>query len=160
VLGLAARVLGDVAEAEDVAQEAMLRLWRAAPGWSTEGGATVATWLHRVALNLCIDRLRRRGRTQPIEDAADPPDPAPTAEALLIDADRADALRSALGRLPDRQRRAIVLRHFEGLTNPEIAQELETGVEAVESLLARGRRALAGDRALRHETDHVEDEAS
>ncbi|MEY2955496.1 MAG: sigma-70 family RNA polymerase sigma factor [Gemmobacter sp.] len=152
-LRLAARLLGDPAEAEDVAQEAMLRLWRAAPGWRADGGARVETWLHRVVVNLATDRLRRRGRTRPLEDAPDPIDPQPSAEAGLIAQGRAAALNAALGRLPERQRIAVVLRHLEALSNPEIAAILDTGVEAVESLLARARRALAADPALRHDID-------
>lgn len=61
----------------------------------------------------------------------------------LIEADRMAALQTALNNLPDRQRQAVVLRHIEGLTNPEIGQIMEIGVEAVESLTARGKRALA-----------------
>jgi RNA polymerase sigma-70 factor (ECF subfamily) len=142
LLALAARMLGDAAEAEDVTQEAMLRLWRAAPDWE-EDGAAVGAWLHRVATNLCLDRLRRRGRSGALEDAPEPADPAPSALDALDAADRASALRAALAVLPDRQRAAIVLRHFEGRANPDIAAAMGLSVEAVESLQARGRRALA-----------------
>lgn len=141
-LSHATRVLGDGAEAEDVAQDAMMRLWRAAADWRQDGAAVPATWLYRVVANLCTDRLRRRGRCAPLEDADLAVDPAPGAEARLVQADRLAALDAALARLPDRQRQAVVLRHIEGLSNPEIAQVLDVGVEAVESLIARGKRAL------------------
>jgi RNA polymerase sigma-70 factor (ECF subfamily) len=134
------RVLGDGAEAEDVAQEAMMRLWRIAPEWRA-GEAKVTTWLYRVTANLCTDRLRAR-RTTSLEEAAEPADPSPSAAAQMQTAARADALQAALQALPDRQRQAVVLRHIEGLGNPEIAAILEVGVEAVESLTARGKRAL------------------
>jgi len=137
---LAARMLGDTAEAEDVTQETMLRLWRAAPGWRS-GGARVSTWTYRVAANLAIDRLRRR-RTAPLAEADEVPDGQPGVEAALIAADRAEALQTALLALPERQRQAVILRHLEGLANPEIAEIMELSVEAVESLSARGRRAL------------------
>ena len=139
----AARILGDRAEAEDVAQEAMLRLWRQAPSWRP-GEAQVTTWVFRVASNLCTDRLRRRRSrpTAPFEDAGDPADGKPGAEARLHQAARLAALQAALADLPDRQRQAVVLRHLEGLSNPEIAEVLGIGVEAVESLTARGKRAL------------------
>jgi RNA polymerase sigma-70 factor (ECF subfamily) len=140
-LRVAVRMLGDRAEAEDVAQEAMLRLWKAAPGWR-DGEAKVTTWLYRVTVNLCTDRLRR-SRTVPIEDGQDWPSEAPGALAGLLERDRMAAFRSALSRLPERQRQAVVLRHLEGLANPEIAQIMEIGVEAVESLVSRGKRALA-----------------
>lgn len=143
VLGYATRLLSDRAEAEDVAQEAMLRLWRMAPGWR-RGEAQVTTWLYRVVTNLCTDRQRRRKvqAATALDDAPDLPDAARGVEAALIEADRMAALQAALGTLPDRQRQAVVLRHIEGLTNPEIAAVMEIGVEAVESLTARGKRAL------------------
>lgn len=144
VVSYATRLLADRAEAEDLAQEAMLRLWRAAPGWRP-GEARVTTWLYRVVTNLATDRLRaRRRRGGPaLEDVPEPADDAPGAEARMISADRRAALDRALAALPDRQREAVVLRHLEGLANPEIAAILGVGVEAVESLTARGKRALA-----------------
>jgi RNA polymerase sigma factor (sigma-70 family) len=143
VFRFAARILGDRAEAEDVAQEAMLRLWRQAPNWRP-GEAQVATWVYRVSSNLCTDRLRRRRSrpTAPLQDAGDPADGAPRSEARLHQVARLAALQGALAELPDRQRQAVVLRHLEGLSNPEIAEVLGIGVEAVESLTARGKRAL------------------
>ena len=145
VLGLAMKMLRDDAEAEDVAQEAMLRLWKIAPDWRA-GEAKISTWLHRITSNLCIDRLRRRKRNgPPLEDVAEPPDPAPTATERLMAQDKAAAVTAAMRRLPERQRIAVTLRHFEDLGNPEIAERLGISVEAVESLLARGRRALAKD---------------
>ena len=141
VLGFAARMLSDRTEAEDVAQEAMLRLWRMAPDWQ-QGEARVATWLYRVASNLCLDRLRR-SRTRGLDEVAEPEDATPGVVARLIEADRALALDEALAALPDRQRQAVVLRHIEGLTNPEIAAVMDIGVEAVESLVARGKKGLA-----------------
>ena len=152
VLGYAARLLGDRAEAEDVAQEALLRLWRIAPDWRS-GEAQVSTWLYRVVTNLVTDRQRARlrRRTDPLEGAPEPADAAPAVVAQLMEADRMAALDAALTQLPDRQRQAVVLRHIEGLTNPEIAAVMDVGVEAVESLTARGKRALtallAGQRA-------------
>jgi RNA polymerase sigma-70 factor (ECF subfamily) len=144
VFALARRMLGDTAEAEDVTQEAMLRLWRIAPEW--EERAALGTWLYRVASNLCIDRLRRR---RPTAEVPDLPDERPGVLRGLEARDRAAALQAALARLPDRQRLAVLLRHFEDRSNPEIAAVLEVSVEAVESLLARARRALAADLADR-----------
>lgn len=141
-LSVATRVLGDRAEAEDVAQEAMLRLWRIAPDWQT-GQAKVSTWLYRVTMNLCIDLQRkRRGGTVALDDAPDPADHAPSAAEQLVAKARSDALQDALAQLPDRQRQAVVLRHLEELANPEIAEILGVSVEAVESLVARGKRGL------------------
>ena len=153
VLAYEARLLGgDRAEAEDVAQEAMLRLWRMAPGWRP-GEAKVSTWLYRVVTNLCTDRRRAAARrAQPMgEDLPDAADGAPGAEARMVQEARAAALDAALAALPDRQREAVVLRHIEGLSNPEIAMIMGVGVEAVESLTARGKRALAAALAPRRD---------
>ena len=147
VLAHAQRLLGNAAEAEDVAQEAMLRLWKVAPDWR-QGDAKVTTWLYRVVANLCTDRLRK-ARPLPLDAAPEPLDTAQGADAALQGAARVDALQKALVRLPRRQRQAVVLSHLEDLGNPEIAGIMEISVEAVESLLTRGRRALAVELAGR-----------
>ncbi|MBD3788001.1 MAG: RNA polymerase sigma factor [Sphingomonadales bacterium] len=138
---VAYRMLGDRAEAEDLAQEAMLRLWRIAPDWRS-GEAKVSTWLYRVVTNLATDRLRRR-RGVGLDEAPEVADDRASALERMMDEDRLAALQAALAQLPARQRQAVVLRHLEGLSNPEIAEAMEIGVEAVESLTARGKRALA-----------------
>ncbi|MDQ1155547.1 RNA polymerase sigma factor [Brevundimonas sp. SORGH_AS_0993] len=140
VLALAQRMLGDSAEAEDVAQEAMLKAWRQAPKW-TPGQARFDTWLHRVALNLCYDRLRRR-REIPTDRPPDRPDDGPSPDRGLLAAETGARVDAALRRLPERQREAIVLCHYQDLSNIEAALLMEISVEALESLLSRGRRAL------------------
>jgi len=149
VFAVARRMLGEQAEAEDVTQETMLRLWRIAPEWQP-GEAALGTWLYRVAANLCIDRLRRR-REIASDSLPERADEAPGALAQIEADDRAAALHRALRALPDRQRLAIVLRHLEERSNPEIAEILDTSVEAVESLLGRARRELAARLAPRRE---------
>ena len=141
-LGYAYRLVGDRAEAEDIAQDAMLRLWKIAPDWRP-GEAQISTWLYRVVTNLCTDRLRKR-RGVGLDEAPEIEDGAKSAEDQLQDQARAQALETALQQLPDRQRQAVVLRHIEGMRNPEIATVMDLSVEAVESLTARGKRALAG----------------
>ncbi len=141
VLGHAYRLLSDRAEAEDVAQEAMLRLWKVAPQWEA-GRAQVTTWLYRVVANLCTDRLRRRRRIVNYDDAPELVDETPGVETQMTNKARMVALKEALGELPDRQKQAVMLRHLEGLQNPEIGQIMGISVEAVESLTARGKRAL------------------
>lgn len=141
VLGFATRMLGDRAEAEDVAQEAMLRLWRIAPEWR-QGEAKVTTWLYRVVSNLCTDRLRRR-RGVGLDTIEEPVDERPNVEDKMLLDQRLTALDVALQSLPERQKQAVILRHIEGVSNPEIAETMEISTEAVESLTARGKRALA-----------------
>ncbi|WP_166416655.1 RNA polymerase sigma factor [Cochlodiniinecator piscidefendens] len=141
VLGFAIRMLKDRAEAEDVVQEAMLKLWNIAQEWR-QGEAKVSTWLYRVVSNLCTDRLRRK-RGVGLDEIAEPLDDAPGAEATLQTHARLSALDAALLQLPERQRQAVILRHIEGLKNSEIAEIMNVGVEAIESLTARGKRSLA-----------------
>lgn len=149
LFAFATRMTGDRAEAEDIVQEAMLRLWRIAAQWRT-GEAKVSTWLYRVTANLCTDRLRRR-RSVALDTVAEPEDGRPGVEAEMMAAERALALEAALARLPERQRQAVVLRHLDGLANPEIAEIMGVGVEAVESLTSRGKRALSALLAGRRE---------
>ena len=141
VMRQAWRILGDESEAEDVAQEAMLKLWRQAAAWR-EGEAKVSTWLYRVTHNLCIDRIRRRRPSTDIDDVPDMADGSVPVLERLGRTEETRMLARAIMELPDRQRRALMMRHFEGAGNPEIAEALETSVEAVESLLARARRQL------------------
>lgn len=154
----ATRVLGDRAEAEDVTQEALIRLWKIAPDWQP-GTAKVTTWLFRVTANLCTDRLRKR-RGVGLDEIAEPTDPTPGVEAQLQTKSRMDALQAGLLQLPERQRQAVILRHIEGLANPEIAQILDISTEAVESLTARGKRALAIAMAPLRETLGYDDDAT
>lgn len=140
LLSLAGRMLGDATAAEDVAQEAFLRIWKQAPRWRP-GAARFDTWLHRVALNLCYDRLRRRREVsyaEPPEQTDDGPGPERGLEA----ADTGRQVAAALRKLPDRQREAIVLCHYQELGNIEAASLMGISVEALESLLGRGRRTL------------------
>ncbi len=141
-LGQAMRMLSDRAESEDVVQEALLRLWKVAPDWR-QGEAQVSTWLYRVVANLCTDRLRRRRRSVGLDEIAEPEDDVPSVSEQMVASARMQALTDALAALPDRQAQAVALRHLEGLGNPEIAEIMEISVEAVESLTARGKRALA-----------------
>ena len=140
MLTLAQRMLGDATEAEDVAQEAMLRAWRQAPRWAP-GQAKFDTWLHRVGLNLCYDRLRRR-REIVTDVLPDGIDDGPAPDRGLLAAETGARVEAALARLPERQREAIVLCHYQELGNIEAAALMEISVEALESLLSRGRRAL------------------
>ena len=137
---LAYRMLGDASAAEDVAQETLLRAWKEAPRWRP-GRARFDTWMHRVALNLCYDRLRRN-RERTVAEPPEQVDPTPSTEARLQQVERAARVASAVGALPERQREAVVLCHYQELGNIEAAEIMDVSVEALESLLSRGRRTL------------------
>ena len=137
---IAYRMLADPTEAEDVAQEAMLRLWQYADRWQA-GGTGVAAWLTRVATNACLDRIRRRRfvSADAVPERAD--------DGLLADeAIEHDEVRSAVAAcieaLPDRQRATIILTYYEEQQNKMAADILAMQVKAFESLLFRARASL------------------
>jgi RNA polymerase sigma-70 factor (ECF subfamily) len=140
LLTVAQRMLTNRAEAEDAVQEVFLRLWTHAGRWRP-GGAKFETWLSRVMLNQCYDRLRRRP-TRPLEDAAEVVDGAPLPGVHLGQGQTGREIARALEALPERQKAAILLCHFKECGNIEAAEIMGLSVEALESLLARGRRAL------------------
>lgn len=139
MLGLARRILGNAADAEDVAQEAMLRVWTHAPRWQPL--AAFRTWLTRVVVNLCLDRKRRRPWVA-LEAAGEIVDPTPGVTELAERSERERALSAAIAKLPARQRTAIVLTYSEGMSNAQVAEVLDTSVSAVETLLIRGKQNL------------------
>jgi RNA polymerase sigma-70 factor (ECF subfamily) len=139
MLGLARRILGNAAEAEDVAQEAFMRVWTHAPRWQPL--AQFRTWLTRVVINLCLDR-KRRAPWVGLETAGDIVDPAPGAGEKAEDDERERMLAAAIGKLPVRQRSAIVLTYGDGMSNAQVAEILDTSVSAVETLLVRAKQNL------------------
>ncbi len=149
VTGYAWHMLGDRAEAEDVAQETFIRFMKKAPGWRP-GAARLRTWLLRVAINLCLDRLRARRPRAELNVEFDAALEAEPDGVARIDGgiDHRRVVRRALRELPERQTSAIALVHYLGLTNAEAAETMAISVDALESLLARARRALR--RKLEH----------
>jgi RNA polymerase sigma-70 factor (ECF subfamily) len=140
VLAIARRMLRDDAEAEDVAQETLLRLWRNA-GALELGENGVRPWLRRVVANLSIDRVRAKRNTT-VTDAV--PEEAQPAGQIRQIAERELGQRvdAALKALPERQRLALTLFHYEGMSQMEVGEAMGISDEAVESLLARARRTL------------------
>jgi len=139
VLSLATRMLSDRGEAEDVTQETFIRAWKALPGW--EPRAKFSTWLHRVALNLCYDRLRKRRESLPGE-LPDLADTRLSPQEALDQSQRVLAIEQAISALPERQSAALTLCALQGHSQAEAAEIMEVSVEALESLLARARRTL------------------
>lgn len=140
---LAARMMGSDAHAEDVAQEAFVRVWRHAPSWEDSGtaGARFTTWLYKIVLRLCIDQKRKQ-RFVNIDDLPEMADDRKGAEAEMEAREKRSRVQAALQGLPERQREAIVMTFYGELSNQETADALGVSVKAVESLLVRGRRAL------------------
>ena len=138
-LALARRIVGNDAIAEELVQEAFLRVWVNAPRWRPQ--AAFRTWLYRIVINLCLNE-RRRPQALPLGAAGDPPDPAPEADTELAQRERDRLVAAAIAALPARQRAAIVLTYHQGLSNAEAADALDTSVSGIETLLVRAKRAL------------------
>lgn len=140
VLAIGRRILRDPVEAEDVAQDTFIRAWKAAPDWQP-GQAKLESWMCRIATNLCLDRLRKK-REALMESPPELLDGAVTADDALIASETGLCVMAAIAALPERQRLALELCHFQDYSNIEAADKLEISVDALESLLARGRRKL------------------
>jgi len=140
---LAIRITGNRSDAEELVQEAFLRTWKKAPDWTDRetAGAQFTTWFTRVLVNLCIDRRRRPGLS-PLEAAAEIEAPEPGGFDIVARNQTSTRVLAALAELPDRQRAALTLCHWDGRTNIEAAEILEITVGALESLLVRARRTL------------------
>jgi len=157
IVSVARRMLRDDAEAEDAAQETFLRLWRSG-GTLEIGPAGVRPWLRRVVSNLCLDRVRGQGRVKVVDELPEIPEPAMQL-AVLESQDVQRRVEVAMQKLPERQRLALTLFHFEGLSQIEIGNVLGVSDEAVESLLSRARRQLKADlksewESLRNDNEH------
>lgn len=134
------RMLSSRQDVEDLVQETFLRVWTRAARWQP-GRSKLTTWLHTILHNLCIDHYRRN-RTESREDLDSTDDAAATPDGIIAAKDREDQIRAALDALPERQRNAIVLCHFQGLSNRDAAEVVGVSVDALESLMARGRRTM------------------
>lgn len=135
----ALRVLRQEQEAEDVAQDVFLKIWREPP--ELRADANLKAWSARVATNGAIDRLRKK-KPDISDDLPDQVDPAVSTDEAMQADEAAGAVQQAIDHLPERQRLALVLTYYQGLPNKEAADLLEVSVDALESLLARARRAL------------------
>lgn len=148
--GIALRIVGSRADAEDVVQDTMLKVWTHRGKWQ-HGRAKFSTWLYRVVTNRCID-LHRRPRTDNVDAVPEPADAQPDVVSAMQRNEVTHMLEDAMQRLPEQQRVAVILSYHENMSNGEIAEVMETTVSAVESLLKRGRQQLR-DLLRRHEPD-------
>lgn len=147
---LALRTLRNTADAEDVAQEALVKAWTHRHSWQP-GKAKFSTWLYRVVFNRCID-LKRMPSNACLDDVAEPEDDCPDSVDSIHRSQVYGRLGDALATMPEQQRAALTLAYFDEMGNAEIATVLGTTVQAVESLLKRGRQGLR-ERLRRSERD-------
>jgi RNA polymerase sigma-70 factor (ECF subfamily) len=135
----AVRMMRETFDAQDAVQETLLRVWQKASLWRPDGGASVRTWLYRIAYNVCIDSLRRR-RPQTI--LPETLESGTKTDDAVQDNELSAVVNRALKQLPERQRAVLILCHYQGLTNAEAADVVGTSIKGVESLLIRARRQL------------------
>jgi RNA polymerase sigma-70 factor (ECF subfamily) len=152
VVQFARRYLASNSDAEDIAQETFFRVWQKASSW-TPRGHSPRSWLYRIAYNLCIDEIRRRPLTEDVTD--DTVDGATDyLETTIENTAELERLAHSLKQLPERQNTAISLCALQGLSNKEAAAAMDISIDALESLLARGRRQLRNHLQQDGETRH------
>lgn len=147
------RMTGRAAEAEDLVQDAFLKIWQRPDIWRDDKGAKFTTWFYRILVNQNIDRMRKAGRFSPgdtmlpfIADTRQGPED----DAALNEEQR--RMESAIAVLPERQRTALTLCFYEGLSNAEAAGIMGVKVKALESLLIRAKTGLR--EYLNHNNNH------
>ena len=141
-LAVSQRLIGNASDAEEIVQDAMMRVWRHAPSWRRTG-THVTTWLYRIVVNLSIDCARkRRQRFVPLDDTENRPTAAPGPQAAAEGRQLEAFLLQAIAALPPRQRMALTLCCFEAMDCAQAARVMEISVSAIESLLVRARRTL------------------
>ncbi len=142
-VGMAIRIVGSRAEAEDIAQEAFIRLWKYAPNWKTKekGGAKFTTWFYRVVTNLCIDYTRKR-KMVALDNIQEPKSEEIEVLTQMEQREKYDKLAEFVSLLPDRQRIALTLCFYEEMSNKEAAETMGVSIKSLESLLVRARRKL------------------
>ena len=137
--GYAVRMLDNPTEANDIAQEVFIRFWQKSKTFNPNK-AKLSTWLHQIAHNLCIDHFRKHGKLVGMEDQQEPA--SETLEMIMQSAERQDQIKQLIQLLPERQRSALLLCHYQGLSNKQAAATIEVSIDALESLLSRARKTL------------------
>jgi RNA polymerase sigma-70 factor, ECF subfamily len=141
VLNTIHRYVGDFDAADDIAQEVFVILWNKAVTFRAE--SRFSTWLHRIVVTQCLQFRRKRRPADSLDelDADRPPEPLQVGDGREQRA-RTAAVKAAIAGLPERQRMALVLAHYEGLSYQEIAEAMDASVSTVESLIFRARESL------------------
>ena len=141
MLALAQRTTGNAADADEIVQEAFIKVWTQASVWRPEGGAKFSTWFYRVVLNASLDRCRRKVG-EPLDEIEEPPDHSPGGFDNTVMAQRKRLIVQAMDQVSDKQRQALTLFYFGELSAPSAAQVLDVSLSSFESLLFRGKTAL------------------
>lgn len=142
-LGIAHGVLGNAGDADEIAQEAFMRVWQHAKRWDPDQAA-FSTWFYRIVLNLCLDR-KRKAQWVPLEDAPERPDESPSAPELIASEQERQAVARALETLSERHRAAVSLFYFQGLSAKDSAQAMNLKPGAFGQLLLRARQAIKAE---------------
>lgn len=137
---IALRTCGDIAVAEEMVQEAFVKLWTKPTAFNAKK-ARFTTWFHRVVVNRCLDEIRRK-RPEALPEGFDAADDRPGADVSLAEDDSNALLKLALSKMPDRQRQALTLSYLDGYSNQEAADIMELNIKAFESLLVRARAKM------------------
>ena len=153
---LAYRFLSNRAEAEDVVQDAFLNLWEQPGRWQPEMGYAFTTWFYRVVVNLCLDRQKKKRPLQLIDDLPILDDRASQEETLLV-SEQGRRVEAKINALPERQRTALMLCFYEGLSNQEAAEVMGVRLKALQSLLMRAKTTLKQELVEDLEANHAYD---
>lgn len=146
IYAIALRMMGNREDAQDCAQEAMVRIYRAMG--SFKGQSALATWIYRITMNTCLDELRRRKARKItsldslVDNGWSPTDTGDTPEEHGLRVEKQNALNQAIQSLPDDMRAAIILRDVKGYSYDEIASILDANVGTIKSRISRGREKL------------------
>lgn len=138
---LAYRMVFNQSDAEDIVQDAFLKLWKNPHLWQKGRNAKFSTWFYRVVSNMCIDFQRKKKPLQ-LDDDVDFEDHRPNPEEVYDAKQKQTMLKKCILGLPERQRQALNLCYYQGLSNKEAAEVLEVNIKALESLLGRARGSL------------------
>lgn len=141
--GIAQGILGNAGDADEIAQEAFMRVWQHAKRWNPDL-AGFSTWFYRIVLNLCLDR-KRKARWLPLEEAGERADESPSAPEMISAEEERRAVARALEKLSERHRAAVSLFYFQGLSNKECAQAMNLKPGAFGQLLLRARQAIKAE---------------